>query len=469
MTGIIPANMKRLVPTFIAIALLLNACAPDAQLWGAYLTPTPADPSGGAVISEATPTQALAADAPQIILTDLAALSNPILLATTVAPQTTETPAPAIITETATLAARTVTPNTQTGQPILYYAQSGDTLAGLAVRFGVERAEITSPKILPEGSLIDPGTLLIIPNRITEETTSNVQVMPDSEVVFSATASDFNIPQFIANAGGHLSIYREYLGSTGWTTGAQAFTRLTYENSANPRLVLALLEYESHWVYSASSSANEEYPLGFVSLKYKGLFLQMVWAVNQLYAGYYGWRTGALTELTFPNGETLRLHPELNAGTVAVLYFFSRLHNRSEWEQIVNPESVNSFTGLYNQMFGDPWARSQLVEPLLPMGISQPKLLLPFEPNREWHLISGPHGAWEKDGPLAAIDLAPSTDHGGCSRRPPGCSPPRRVWSSVRAAASWWWTSTATASNKPAGTCCTCTSPPRDASPWGCG
>jgi murein DD-endopeptidase MepM/ murein hydrolase activator NlpD len=404
--------MKRLVPLFIAAALLLNACATDAPLWGEYATPTPAYPPEAA--SETTPTGTTPLDAPQIILTELAALSDPILLATTVAPQPTETPAPAV-TETAAPAAQIVTPGAQGGQPILYYAQSGDTLAALSARFGVDRKEITSPKNLPETGLIDPGTLLIVPNRIEQETTSNVQVMPDSEIVFSATAADFNIPQFIANAGGHLSTYREYLGSTGWTTGAQAFTRLSYENSVNPRLMLALLEYESHWVYNVPSTANEEYPMGFVSLKYKGLFLQMVWTLNQLYAGYYGWRAGTLTELTFPNGETLRLHPELNAGTVAIQYFFSRLHNRAEWEGIVNPDSVNSFTGLYNQMFGDAWARAQSVEPLFPIGLAQPKFILPFEVNREWHLISGPHGAWEREGPLAAIDLAPSTDHGGCS------------------------------------------------------
>jgi len=74
----------------------------------------------------------------------------------------------------------------------------------------------------------------------------------------------------------------------------------------------------------------------------------------------------------------------------------------------VNPDSVRSFYALYMQMFGDPWARAQKVEPLFPPGLIQPKLGLPFEVNREWNLTSGPHGAWEREGPLAAIDLAPS-------------------------------------------------------------
>jgi murein DD-endopeptidase MepM/ murein hydrolase activator NlpD len=40
---------------------------------------------------------------------------------------------------------------------------------------------------------------------------------------------------------------------------------------------------------------------------------------------------------------------------------------------------------------------------------------LPFDPSVEWSYTGGPHGAWEHDGALAAIDFAPATDHGGCA------------------------------------------------------
>ena len=387
--------MNRLVSILTILALTLTACATDTSLWGVYSTPTAPIPTDTVPVTATVP--------------------PPTPTATTVFTDPRPTGVPtATFTFTPTfdipiqITVKTITPNPQ-NQPILYYAQSGDTLDALAARFGVGAQEITSPKNIPETALIDAGTLLIIPDRIDDDTSPNIQILPDSEIIYSATASDFNSDQFIANASGHLSAYREYLGSTGWTTGPQAIKRVTEENSINPRLLLAVLEYESRWVYSAPATIlGEEYPMGFQSLKYKGLFLQMVWAVNQLFNGYYGWRTGTLTELTFPNGETLRLHPELNAGTVAVQYFFSRRHNRAEWEGIVSPESVNSFYSLYLQMFGDPWARAQAVEPLFPPGTVQPKMVLPFEPNREWSLTGGPHGAWEHDGPLAAIDFAPS-------------------------------------------------------------
>jgi murein DD-endopeptidase MepM/ murein hydrolase activator NlpD len=287
----------------------------------------------------------------------------------------------------------------------------------LAARFGVDPSEIRSDSSLPEKGLIVPGTLLVIPDRITDPTTPNNQLIPDSEVVFAPTASDFDIAGYIKTAGGSLSSYREYLGSTGWTSGSDAIKRLAFENSINPRLLLALLDYESRWVHGQSIDVlHVDYPMGYQNLLYKGMFSQMVWAVNQLSIGYYGWRVGTLTKLQFPDGTKLRLDPRLNAGTVAIQYLFSRLHNQSQWSQMIDPN--NGFAAMYSQMFGDPWARADAVDPLLPPGLVQPTLALPFQPNVEWSLTGGPHGAWEHDGSLAAIDFAPATDHGGCDITP---------------------------------------------------
>jgi LasA protease len=387
--GIISASMKRLL--LLLTALALTACATESSLWGVQSTPTARIPSATVPASE-TPT---------VIPTD------PFL------PTGTFTLAPSEPLPTQTLV-QVVTPDPQ-DQPILYYAQSGDSLAAVAARFGVDQSEITSPKNLPASGLLDNGTLLIVPDRLEVETTPNIMLMPDSEIIFSASATDFNITSFITEAGGYLSTYRQYLGTTGKTTGTEGMIRLTTENSVNPRLMLALLEYEGGWVYGTPTNMlREKYALGYQSQKYEGLFMQLVWGVNQLFAGYYGWRIGTLTELTFPNGETLRLNPELNAGTVAIQYFFSRTHNRTEWERTIDPNSATGFPAYYAEMFGNPWERSQSVEPIFPPGLTQPELALPFEPNDQWNFTSGPHGAWEPSEPLAAIDFAPASDHKGC-------------------------------------------------------
>jgi hypothetical protein len=99
---------------------------------------------------------------------------------------------------------------------------------------------------------------------------------------------------------------------------------------------------------------HTDFPMGYESFRHKSLFTQMVWAINQLSIGYYGWREGTLTELKFPDGTKLRLDPRLNAGTVAVQYLFSKLHSQSQWSQIINPDT--GFPALYAEMFGDPWS-----------------------------------------------------------------------------------------------------------------
>ena len=374
----------------------------QTPLWGEYRTPT-------ALYNFPAPA----------FNTDLA--SAPVATATyaTATPPPTpthgvdwiETPAPG-----SPLVEPTLTPTFNVA-PILYYSQSGDTIPSLAKRFNVDESELnTSEQVSPAG-LIKPGTLFVIPDRITEPTTPNIQMMPDSEVIFSNTAVDFNIKAYVKQAGGYLSTYREFLNSTGWATGAESVERIAYENSINPRLLLAALEYESRWVSGRPVDAlHTEYAMGFEDIRYKSGFMQLVWTVNQLSIGYYGWRAGTLTELNFPDGTKLRIDPNLNAGTVAVQYLFSRLHSQSQWAQIVNPET--GFPALYAQMFGDPWARAELVNPIFPPGLTQPTLVLPFEPKVEWSYTGGPHGAWEHDGALAAIDFAPATDHGGCDPTP---------------------------------------------------
>jgi LasA protease len=298
--------------------------------------------------------------------------------------------------------------------PILYYTQAGDTLPVVAVRFGVDPAEITSPNPIPETSLISPNQLLIIPDRFVN-TTPSEKILPDSEIVFGPSAMDFDIKTFINEAGGYLSTYQDYLGSTGWTSGADIVWRVGLENSVNPRLLLALLEYQSGWVYGQpTDQLHADYPMGKVDISRKQLYLQLAWAVNELSTGYYGWREGLLTDIQFPDGvSTPRLAPELNAGSVALQYYLSKVYDTTGWIQSLDPK--NGLPGLYERMFGSPWARAQEVEPLIPAGMTQPRMILPFFIGQMWSYTGGPHGAWEKEGARAALDFAPASSVQGCS------------------------------------------------------
>ncbi len=298
--------------------------------------------------------------------------------------------------------------------PLLYYTQAGDTLPVIAIRFGVDIDDINSPDgALAKTGLLTPNTLLVIPHMLVN-TTSPTKIIPDSELVYSPSAVDFDVEAYINAAGGYLSRYREWLGTTEWTTGAEVITRIATENSINPRLLLALIEYESGWVDGQPTNPKQEdYPLGKVDLSLKGLYSQLAWAVNQLSVGYYGWREGWVTEIQFSDGVSARLAPDLNSGTVALQYYFAQVSDTPGWLGALDP--TYGVPAIYDRMFGNPWIRAMEFEPLYPPNLTQPELILPFLVNQLWSYTGGPHGAWERDGARAAVDFAPgSTEFGVC-------------------------------------------------------
>jgi murein DD-endopeptidase MepM/ murein hydrolase activator NlpD len=300
--------------------------------------------------------------------------------------------------------------------PILYEAQAADTLPVVAVRFGVQPEEITSPDPIPPSVYLKPGQLLVIPRRL-QETTSPVHLLPDSEVVYSPSAADFNPADYAAQAGGGLQTHQQWLQTTGLISGAEVVSRVALENSINPRLLLALLEYQTGYVFAGGNDRSlRDDPLGLNDPTKKGLYNQLVWAVNHLSNGYYAYREGRLTEIRFPDGSTARLAPDLNAGTVALQYFFAQLYQGQDWLNALDPS--NGFPALYARMFGDPWERAQRVEPLFPAGLTQPAFILPFTREWVWSYTGGPHGAWEREGAYAALDFAPGSTEAGCVRSP---------------------------------------------------
>lgn len=301
----------------------------------------------------------------------------------------------------------------QQGMPVLYYTQAGDTLTTVATRFGVLPEEITSTEKIPSETFFNPGQLLLLPDRL-EATTFAQKVIPDSEVVYSPSAIDFDITGFVNAAGGYLSTYKEFLGSSGTNNGADVIRRVAIENSINPRLLLSLLEYRSGWVYGQpGNAAQTEYPLGLIDANRRGLYKQLMWAVNQLSIGYYAWREGRLTELRFSDGSTARMAPDLNAGTAALQFLFSKTYTQEGMTDALS--QVSGLPALQEQMYGSPWLRAQVFEPLFPPDLAQPDLILPFTRSTFWAYTGGPHGAWEGDGAWAALDFAPGTTEPGCT------------------------------------------------------
>jgi LasA protease len=292
-----------------------------------------------------------------------------------------------------------------------YYAQSGDILDAVAKRFGVQSGQISSAQEIPTQGMIPPGQLLTIPNAIGTPAYPSA-LLPDSEVIDSPTSLDFDIQDYLTASGGYLNSYSQLIGSER-LTGAEIVQRVAENTSTNPRLLLAVVEFRSHWVSSVPSTPELVDPLGFQVPGYTGLYLELSLVGKLLNMGYYGWRQGSLTELTFTDGPTARLAPQLNAGSVALQYLFARLYKEGEWQAKLY--GTDGLAYLYEKMFGDPWKRAARVEPLFPTGMQFPTLDLPFASGEAWSFTAGPHPDWNTGTPPGALDFAPITGEPPCS------------------------------------------------------
>jgi murein DD-endopeptidase MepM/ murein hydrolase activator NlpD len=142
------------------------------------------------------------------------------------------------------------------------------------------------------------------------------------------------------------------------------------------------------------------------------LYYELGFAATQLNTGYYGWRVGTLTVLQFHDQSRVRLSPKLNPGSVALQRLFGKLYDQGPWYAALYGEA--GFLDLYRRMFGDPWERAARVEPLLPAGLTQPDLELPFLPGERWSFSGGPHLSWNTGTPRGGLDFAPVTGEAAC-------------------------------------------------------
>jgi murein DD-endopeptidase MepM/ murein hydrolase activator NlpD len=298
------------------------------------------------------------------------------------------------------------------GQWYTYLAHSGDTLAAVAKRFAVDPDEIDTSQPISEGGFLSLGQELRIPNRVGEIRYAEF-LFPDSEIINSPLAKDFNIHEYVENANGYLNTYGEMVKGN-WLSGADIVRKVAQENSINPRILLALLEFRSGWVFSSTGEdIDSDYPIGFLVPEYKGLYYELVLTATHLGVGYYGWRTGERAFVSFPDGGLIRLNPGLNPGTVAVQNLVSKLSNQEEWrESLYEP---GDFISLYMQMYGDPWMRAAQVKPIFPDNLEQPILELPFSPGERWSFTGGPHRSWNAGSPRGALDFSPVTGEPPCT------------------------------------------------------
>lgn len=296
----------------------------------------------------------------------------------------------------------TVTPFRPPADYVKYVTQSGDTLESVAAHFNVDPDQVISEEQIQQQGLIDPGQILYLPP-MEGQTTPDEILFYDSDVVYSPSAKNFNLVEFADSFAGRLSTYSE-IRMYGETPGTVILADLAEDFSINPRILLSMLELNSKWVTGQPENSEQKlFPFHYLNASKSGLYKQTVWAIEKLTAGYYGWRAGTLTELVFKDKSTLRLAPNLNAGTVAVMYCLAQAYTQVEWEQ-----KIIELTAIHEQLFGNARLRAMSVEPLFPAGLVQPELRFPFSKNETWIFTCGLHICWGKTGqPLGALDFAP--------------------------------------------------------------
>ena len=106
--------------------------------------------------------------------------------------------------------------------PAEYYSLQGDTLRSVALHFNVQPSEIFISEAIDENAYLPVGLAMQIPNRI-ESTGPGDQLLPDSEVIYSPSAVDFDVIGYVENAGGYLNTYQESTAD-GNLSGAEIVT-----------------------------------------------------------------------------------------------------------------------------------------------------------------------------------------------------------------------------------------------------
>lgn len=290
-----------------------------------------------------------------------------------------------------------------------YFVQANDTLGTIASRFGVSIQAIAQENGIADINLLSVGQQLMIPPPEPVAPAPDFKLIPDSELVNGPYNARVDLAAFILNHQGYLANYsQEVEGET--LNGIEVVQRVARNYSINPRLLLAVLEYQSGWLTQPESSIQEfNYPVGIRDDWREGLYFQLAWTANSLNRAYYLWRVNGLGYYTSADGRLIPASPRINAGTAALHYLFALLQDEATWRSTVSP---NGFIQTYQDLYGHPF--DWTVEPLIPSNLAQPYFQLPFENGVRWIFTGGPHGGWDGGSAWAAIDFAPPKEEFGC-------------------------------------------------------
>lgn len=300
--------------------------------------------------------------------------------------------------------------------PAEHTVQAGDTLFGIAQKYGVSLDSLiaSNPAINPD--VLSVGQVIALPSTPTGQTPA-LPLLPDNRLIRGPGSGTLDTAAYVASLPGYIKMASDTVtfnqpngvGQPRLMSAAQVVDEVSLEYSVDPRLLLAALEFRAGWLTNPTPlEVLKTYPLisaeNSPGFDRAGLYKQLSWAANELNRGYYAWQSRGLTTLEFKDGTRLQYAPTLNAATVALQYWLSLNQEMGTWQAQV---SEGGFVAVYRALFGDPFEGAFQV---FPAGVSQPPLSLPFASGEVWYYTGGPHGGWGTGSAWASIDFAPPDD-----------------------------------------------------------
>jgi LasA protease len=292
-------------------------------------------------------------------------------------------------------------PPTPTPAPYVHLVESGETLDYIAARFDCSAEDLIQTNHLENPHSLQIGQPLLLPP-LDLPLGPATPLLPDSQFVYGPASLGFDTEAFCQTRPGYLNSYEELVdGET--LTGPQIVELMARRYSVSPRLLLAMIEFQSGWVDNPSPAGWAlEHPLGATAEGQATLLFQLAWAADRLNEGYYDWKGRGREVIGLLEGKRTQYDPGINAGTAAVQYFLAYNATWDEW-QAISGDGPESFLVTYRGLFGDPFAHAQ--ETGVPPDLQQPDLRLPWESGHTWYFTGGPHGAWNDGSAWAAVDF----------------------------------------------------------------
>ena len=291
--------------------------------------------------------------------------------------------------------------------------QAGDTLTRIADRYGVSINALLKANDLPNPDYLEVGQVIQLPQTPVEYTPA-FRIVPDSRLVRSAGAIDFDTDAFMRSQPGMLPQIKVFIPTrladgtqrSDALSASQIIERVSREYSVDARLLIAFLE---HFAALVTTTTDEEeallYPFATPQATTltgrRGLYAQLSWLADQLNQGYYDWKYRNKTILEAADGSRLNFHPDLNAGTIGAQFALAQMRSLEQWKIDVGE------TGLfatYRRLFGDPFEDAR---DTTPADLAQPALTLPFPRGDVWRFTGGFHGGWGNGSAWSAVDFAP--------------------------------------------------------------